>query len=113
MRVWRSFLRAFRMRRLTDTIGIASPGLARNDLQSTTHMSRLVPVCTVVTLAVIGAIAARTAHQFSIEPRPPDPLLSRLNAADAAAPARQPFALRLVDAGGVGIPLEAWGGDYS
>ena len=76
-------------------------------------MRLLVPVCTVVTLAVIGTGAARTAHQFSIQPRPADPLLLSPNAAVAGAPARQPFSLRLVDAGGVGIPLEAWGGDYS
>ncbi len=76
-------------------------------------MRLLVPVCTVVTLAVIGAAAARTTPQFSVQPRPPDPLLSSLSTPVAGAPARQPFSLRLVDAGGVGIPLDAWGGDYS
>ena len=74
-------------------------------------MKLIAPVCTVVTLAVFAAVAAKAAQQFSIQPRPADPLLS--SPVVARAPARQPFSLRLVDAGGVGIPLDAWGRDYS
>src|SRR5215471_6590340 len=70
----------------------------------------------VAALAVVAGLAAALAfervYDIRIRTRPPDPLAA---AADAArdAPARAPLTLRLVDSGGVGIPLDAWGKDYS
>ncbi len=63
--------------------------------------------------ALTAALAFESVYVVSIRTRPPDPLLARTNAAGAAR-ADPPLALRLVDSGGVGIPIgDAWGADYS
>src|SRR5262245_33623475 len=62
-----------------------------------------------VTVALAAAVAFERVYDVSFRVRPPDPL-------DIAADQPRvttPLALRLVDSGGVGIPLDAWGGDYS
>src|SRR5262245_22024406 len=74
------------------------------------------PPLVVAALAVVAGVAAalafRRVYDRRIRKRPPDPLAA---AADAPrdGPARAPLALRLVESGGVGIPLDAWGKDYS
>src|SRR5262245_16041251 len=62
-----------------------------------------------VTVALAAAVAFERVYDVSFRVRPPDPL-------DIAADQPRvttPLALRLVDSGGVGIPLDAWGSDYS
>jgi hypothetical protein len=65
-----------------------------------------------LTIALAGALAFEQVYEVSIRVRPPDPLAAMTGkTADAAS--RPPLALRLVDSGGVGIPLDGWGTDYS
>src|SRR5262245_46643836 len=70
----------------------------------------------VAALAVIAGLAAALAfervYDIRIRSRPPDPLAAGAASASEAS-ARAPLTLRLVDSGGVGIPLDAWGRDYS
>ena len=63
--------------------------------------------------ALTAALAFESVYVVSIRTRPPDPILSRTNTAGAAL-GEPAFTLRLVDSGGVGIPVgDAWGADYS
>jgi hypothetical protein len=63
-----------------------------------------------VTVALFAALAFERVYQVSFRVRPPDPL--SVTADGAVDTAKEPLALRLVDSGGVGIPLDTWGGDY-
>src|SRR5262245_50128187 len=65
----------------------------------------------VLAVSLLVALAFERVYDIRIRPRPTDPLL--LAAAPGAASAQPPLPLRLVDIGGVGIPLEGWGQDYS
>src|SRR5262249_21133967 len=61
---------------------------------------------------LVAALAFERVYDIRIRTRPSDPLTTAsTSASDAVAPA--PLRLRLVDSGGVGIPLDAWGRDYS
>lgn len=66
-------------------------------------------------IALMAALAFESVYRISIRDRQPEPLESVASAADITTPAATPtFALRLVDSGGVGIPLSGnWGTDYS
>lgn len=68
-----------------------------------------------ITVALTVALAFESVYHISIRARPPEPLLSSTNTIEARrVPARPALALRLVDSGGVGIPLTGeWGKDYS
>ncbi|MGH9161979.1 MAG: hypothetical protein ACRD2X_18585 [Vicinamibacteraceae bacterium] len=69
-----------------------------------------------ILLALSAALAFESLYEIEVQPRPPDPVAARARAATASTepPSRQPLALRLVDSGGVGIPLAGdWGKDYS
>ncbi|MPY90394.1 MAG: hypothetical protein GEU99_21040 [Luteitalea sp.] len=69
-----------------------------------------------VALALAVALAFESVYTIEVRPRPPDPLASQTGAAQAGTEAahRQTLSLRLVDSGGVGIPLAGeWGKDYS
>lgn len=70
------------------------------------HRTLLPAACLLV--ALIVALSFESVYRVSIQPRPADPL-----AASPATGDRSPLRLRLVDSGGVGIPLDAWGRDYS
>jgi hypothetical protein len=74
-----------------------------------TFVRNLVFGSAALVLALAGALAFESVYKVSTRPRPPDPLTSR----NTSAAAGQPLPLRLVDSGGVGIPLEGWGRDYS
>ena len=50
-------------------------------------------------------------YDVRIQTRPPDPLALAARAARTAN--HSPLPLRLVDIGGVGIPLDEWGQNYS
>ena len=66
----------------------------------------LIIAAVALTTALVAALAFESVYRISITPRPPE--AQRLALAPAALP------LRLVDSGGVGIPLTGhWGGDYS
>ena len=68
----------------------------------------------VIATALAAALAFDSVYEISIRTRPPDPITAPTRAPDASkgsAPAA--FTLRLVDSGGVGIPLAQWGKDYS
>jgi hypothetical protein len=64
-----------------------------------------------VTVAIATALAFERVYDVSFRVRPPDPL--DIAADQRSRGAMPPLALRLVDSGGVGIPLDAWGSDYS
>src|SRR5262245_51560416 len=64
-----------------------------------------------LTVALAAALAFERVYDVSFRVRPPDPL--DIAATERLAAAMPPLALRLVDSGGVGIPLDAWGSDYS
>ena len=67
-----------------------------------------------IAAALTAALAFESVYRVSIRTRPLDPLASSANATAQTAPGRPAFALRLVDSGGVGIPVAgAWGKDYS
>jgi hypothetical protein len=63
-----------------------------------------------IVLALSAALAFESVYKIEVRPRPPDAL-----AHAGTKPAhRQALSLRLVDSGGVGIPLAGdWGNDYS
>src|SRR5262245_51692519 len=63
-----------------------------------------------LTVALAVALAFERGYEVAFRARPPDPLDIAATERLAAMP---PLALRLVDSGGVGIPLDAWGSDYS
>jgi hypothetical protein len=66
-------------------------------------------------LALVAALSAALAfervYDVSFRVRRPDPLATAADGPPAAVSA--PLTLRLVDSGGVGIPLDMWGADYS
>ncbi len=64
----------------------------------------------VLIVGLSAALAFERVYDVSYRVRPPDPLDV---AADQPSRVTTPLALRLVDSGGVGIPLDAWGSDYS
>jgi hypothetical protein len=65
-------------------------------------------------LALTGALAFETVYKISIRTRAPDATLRHGAATQAPSiHAERPLPIRLVDSGGVGIPLEGWGADYS
>src|SRR5262245_26570917 len=65
-------------------------------------------------LAVAGALAFEAVYKISVRTRPPDPMLRQATTTPAhPMDAARPLPIRLVDSGGVGIPLEGWGTDYS
>jgi hypothetical protein len=68
-----------------------------------------------VTTALTLALAFESVYDISIRLRPPEPLMSATNATKGVIKTdHPPLALRLVDSGGVGIPLGGdWGADYS
>src|SRR5262245_48096870 len=74
-----------------------------------TSVRNLICGAAALALALAGALAFESVYRISIRTRPPDPVVSP---ADLAA-ADPPLPLRLVDSGGVGIPLGGWGADYS
>src|SRR5262245_24677728 len=64
--------------------------------------------------ALTGALAFEAVYKISIRTRPPDPVLRQGTATQANSIHRaRPLPIRLVDSGGVGIPLEGWGANYS
>src|SRR5690349_4924695 len=78
----------------------------------------LIIAAVALTMALTAALALQSVYRISIKPR------SEVHASVArtsvtsdtssTSPASTPLPLRLVDAGGVGIPLtERWGVDYS
>ena len=80
--------------------------------------SPLIPSAITIAIALTAALTFESRFDISFRPRQPKPPLVPLgNAADAgtgSVTARPALALRLVDSGGVGIPLNAeWGADYS
>jgi hypothetical protein len=68
-----------------------------------------------LTTALTASLAFESVYHVSIQARRPEPLAPLKNATDSrTAPGRPAFTLRLVDSGGVGIPLAGeWGRDYS
>ena len=62
-----------------------------------------------------AALAFDRVYKIQIRNRPPDPLVVgfRHEATARHEASRQPLSLRLVDSGGVGIPLDHWGMGYS
>jgi hypothetical protein len=66
-----------------------------------------------VTVALVAALMFERVYDVSFRLRPPDPLEIAEEPASRAAVSAAPLELRLVDSGGVGIPLEPWGLDYS
>jgi Glycosyl hydrolase family 67 C-terminus len=78
-------------------------------------MSRRTPLLVAALAVVAGlfvALAFERVYDVRIRTRPPDPLAAAAISASGAS-ARGPLTLRLVDSGGVGMPLDAWGTDYS
>ena len=68
----------------------------------------------VIATALAAALAFESVYGLSIRTRPPDPLTAPTRAPAASkGSAPTAFTLRLVDSGGVGIPLAQWGKDYS
>src|SRR5262245_14516204 len=63
-------------------------------------------------VAFVAALAFNRVYRIAIHPRPPDSI-ARLANQPLTPAAEQPLALRMVDSGGVGIPLAGWGTDYS
>src|SRR5262249_1628904 len=61
---------------------------------------------------LVAALAFERVYDIRIRTRPPDPLAEAASAVRDGS-ARAPSTLRLVDSGGVGIPLDGWGRDYS
>jgi hypothetical protein len=77
-------------------------------------LSRWTPViaaCIVLAVSLSAALAFERVYDVRIQTRPPDPLALAVNATDTAN--HSPLPLRLVDVGGVGIPLDEWGQNYS
>ena len=58
--------------------------------------------------ALCAALAFERVYDVTFRVRPPEPLASH-----PPQPNGTPFPLRLVDSGGVGVPLDSWGADYS
>jgi hypothetical protein len=71
--------------------------------------TRLITVAAIVTVAFVAALAFERVYHISVRTRPEQVV----SPGDAIQPSRQPFDLRLVDSGGVGIPVTDWGKDYS
>jgi hypothetical protein len=69
-------------------------------------------VALVVTAGLIAGLAFDRVYEIRMRSRPPDPLASTA-VTPLDADLRAPLLVRLVDIGGVGIPLERWGTDYS
>ena len=70
----------------------------------------LIVVGVVIATALAAALAFDSVYEISIRTRPPDPITATTKAPDASqGPAPAAFTLRLVDSGGVGIPLAQWG----
>jgi hypothetical protein len=63
----------------------------------------------VIAVALAPAVGFERVYDLSFRVRQPDPLAAPSN----QPPVTTPLPLRLVDSGGVGIPLDAWGSDYS
>src|SRR5262245_14553711 len=67
--------------------------------------------------AFVAALGAGRIYDIDIRPRAADPLVSLTTPGPSAMPPREdsgPLELRLVDSGGVGVPLTGdWGTDYS
>jgi hypothetical protein len=68
-----------------------------------------------IALALMAAAGFESVYQISIRTRPSNQFVRPTNPAeDRPVPSRTAFTLRLVDSGGVGIPLDGdWGKDYS
>ena len=76
------------------------------------HWKPLLVAAVVVTAGLIAGLAFDRVYDIQMRRRPADPLAGAAVAPlDAAG--RAPLTLRLVDSGGVGIPLDTWGTDYS
>ena len=75
----------------------------------------LVVAVLAVAVALGAALAFESVYHISSRARPSDVLGSKTAAADGTRASSSPaFSLRLVDTGGVGVPLGGtWGGDYS
>src|SRR5262245_30537999 len=77
----------------------------------------LIAVVVALTLGVSSAVAFESVYRISFAPRPPDSDPTRPEpAVDEEAKRQQgpALAVRLVDSGGIGIPVdEGWGADYS
>jgi hypothetical protein len=75
-------------------------------------MKSIVVAAMAVAAGLIAGLLFERVYDIQIRERPADPL-----AISAAAPldegTRAPLSLRLVDSGGIGIPLDSWGADYS
>lgn len=69
-------------------------------------------VAVVIAAGVIAGLAFDRVYDIQMRRRPTDPL-ARTAAVPLDAGARAPLTVRLVDIGGVGIPLDTWGTDYS
>jgi hypothetical protein len=72
-------------------------------------------VAGIFAIAVTGALAFESVYRISVAPRQAEPFVPMQSGSDPAAARSQPaFGLRLVDSGGVGIPLDSdWGTSYS
>ena len=66
----------------------------------------------VLAVSLLGALAFERVYEIRVRTRPPDPLARSANEAPDQA-GHSPLTLRLVDIGGVGIPLDSWGTTYS
>ena len=77
--------------------------------------SHLIIAAVALTTALMAALAFESVYRISITPRPGHSDSASPRAATRArAVTTAPLPLRLVDSGGVGIPLTGhWGGDYS
>src|SRR5262245_55110877 len=102
MPVSRTRLRALPRRRRIAANLMSSP--LQSHTPSMPRTTALIYGGVIVTVALTAALAFHSVYRISIRPRPPDPVLSMPAAARLPA-ADQPLPLRLVDSGGVGIPL--------
>jgi len=78
------------------------------------HPKPLIVGAAITTVALAAALAFERVYHVTIRVRPGKLVMSTTNnAAIGTASPEPPFTLRLVDSGGVGIPLADWGRDYS
>jgi hypothetical protein len=101
------------MSRTLDQIGnrTIAPVGSRRKITGLGFMRRfraLLPATLTIALAVLSAVAFESVYDVTVGPRRPEPT----SATTVSRHDRSPLPLRLVDSGGVGVPLVAWGKDY-
>lgn len=80
--------------------------------QTVTRSRPYLAAALVVAASLTAALAFERVYDIRIRTRPPDPLATTTNQGSDAS-AGSPLPLRMVDIGGVGIPLDSWGNNYS